>query len=286
MSFYPKYHNRQISLATKHAKERVIARPFRVALGLAVVAPPDLDTDTLGTFSGEVARLASAREVCERKARLGMAATGLSLGLASEGSFGPHPFVPFIPAGIELMTFVDDERGLVIAESTLAERTNYAHREARNIDEPADWLRVVGFPSHALIVRTRADSRGAPVGKGIVSTEHLRAAIEVAVAASNAGTAWVETDMRAHLNPTRMAAIRRLAFQLVRRVATPCSACASPGWGQTGTLKGLPCAMCATPTEMVRREVFSCVACGHREERPRRDGLTETSPQYCPYCNP
>lgn len=283
---YRNHHNRQISLATKHAKERVIARPFRAALGLAVVATPDLDTDMLGTFSGEVARVGSAREVCERKARLGMAATGLSLGLASEGSFGPHPFVPFMPAGIETMTFVDDERGLVITESTLAERTNYAHREARSVDELADWLGQVGFPAHALIVRTSADSRGAPVGKGIVSIAHLRAAIEAAVAESNAGTAWVETDMRAHLNPTRMASIRRLAFQLVRRVATPCPACASPGWGQTGTLKGLPCELCATPTEMVRREVYSCTACGHREERPRRDGLTETSPQYCPYCNP
>ena len=37
-----------------------------------------------------------------------------------------------------------------------------------------------------------------------------------------AGRATGETDMRAHLNPTRMAAIRALAFRLVRRIARSC----------------------------------------------------------------
>ena len=90
----PAYCERTASLATKHAKERAIARPFRFALGLEVSAPPDLDTDTLGTFTGEVPREGTPLEVCERKARLGMKVTGRSLGLASEGSFGPHPVIP------------------------------------------------------------------------------------------------------------------------------------------------------------------------------------------------
>lgn len=81
---------RQASLATKHSKERAIARPLRFALGLDIAATPDLDTDLLGTFSGEVPRVGTALEVCKRKARLGMAGTGLPFGLASEGSFGPH----------------------------------------------------------------------------------------------------------------------------------------------------------------------------------------------------
>jgi hypothetical protein len=280
------YCRQQASLATKHGKERAITRPLRFALGLDIVATPELDTDLLGTFSGEIPRVGTALEVCERKARLGMAATGLPFGLASEGSFGPHPFIPFIPAGIEIMTFVDDERGLVVTESLLAKQTNYDHREARTMDELADWLPAVGFPSHALIVRTESDWPGTPVAKAVMSTDELRAAIARAVSTSKEGVAWIEPDMRAHLNPTRMAAIRRLAFRLARRLATPCPACAAPGWGQTGTVKGLPCELCGTPTEMVRLEVFSCVACGHNEERPRRDCQTETSPQYCPYCNP
>lgn len=282
------YCRRQASLATKHAKERAIARPFRFALGLELVATPDLDTDLLGTFSGEVPRAGTALAVCEYKARLGMAVTGLPFGLASEGSFGPHPFLPFIPAGLEIMTFVDDERSFVLSESFLAERTNYAHREARSIDDLSDWLPAISFPSHALIVRTKSDGPGAPVEneKGIVSIDRLQAAIDRAAANSNEGVAWVETDMRAHLNPTRMTAIRRLAFRLARRLATPCPACTAPGWGQTGTVKGLPCELCGTPTEMVLHQIFSCAVCDHREETPRLDSQTTISPQHCPYCNP
>ena len=280
------YCKRQASLATKHDKQRAVARPFHRALGLEIVTPPDLDTDLLGTFSGEVPRVGTALDVCERKARLGMAASGLTLGLASEGSFGPHPFIPFIPAGIEIMTFVDDERGFVVSEHLLAERTNYGHREARDIDELTNWLAAVGFPSHALIVRVKSGGPGATVAKGIVSIDRLRSAMALAVDSSQEGMAWVEPDMRAHQNPTRMASIRRLSFLLARRLATLCPACSAPGWGQTGTVKGLPCEYCHAPTEMVRPKVFSCVSCGHREDRPRVDGLARASQQNCPECNP
>lgn len=52
----PHYRDRQVSLATMHGKERAIALPFSRALGLRVVLPSGLDTDALGTFSGEVKR--------------------------------------------------------------------------------------------------------------------------------------------------------------------------------------------------------------------------------------
>jgi len=52
-----------------HGKERVFARPLRVALGLELVVPEGLDTDRLGTFSGEVERVGSPWEVAIRKAR-------------------------------------------------------------------------------------------------------------------------------------------------------------------------------------------------------------------------
>ncbi|MCG8358240.1 MAG: hypothetical protein MI920_21960 [Kiloniellales bacterium] len=280
------YCERTASLATKHAKERAIARPFRFALGLEVSAPADLDTDTLGTFTGEVPREGTPLEVCERKARLGMKVMGHSLGLASEGGFGPHPFIPLIPAGVEFMTFVDDERDFVLTESFVCVNTNYGHREARNLEELADWLPRVGFPTHALIVRRNDNGPGAPIAKGVTTIDALRAAMAETTAASEKGVAWVEPDMRAHLNPTRMRSIRRLAFKLARRLSTHCPSCSAPGWGQTGTVKGLPCEWCGAPTEMVCHEIFGCAVCDHVEERARRDGLRKTSPQHCPLCNP
>ena len=249
------YRDRYACLTTKHGKALAIARPMQTKLGLNLVTPQNLDTDILGTFSGEILRKGSAREVCEQKARLGMAATGLPLGLANEGSFGPHPFIPFIPAGIELMTFVDDERGIVVTESFLSEHTNYSYRTARNIEDLDEWLPTVGFPTHAIVVRLNVNGPGAPIEKGIASTDRLEAAIADASSNSSGGLAWVETDMRAHLNPTRMVAIRKLGRRLAIRLASTCPACGSPGWGQTNVIKGLPCELCASPTEWVKSHV-------------------------------
>src|SRR6202012_948723 len=50
------YTHKRIGLATIHSKERAIAPPFRRLMGAEVIVPPNLDTDVLGTFSGEVPR--------------------------------------------------------------------------------------------------------------------------------------------------------------------------------------------------------------------------------------
>lgn len=280
------YRDRYACLATKHGKGLAIGQPMQRKLGLKIVTPENLDTDILGTFSGEIPRKGSAREVCEKKARLGMAATGLPLGIANEGSFGLHPFFPFISGGIELMTFVDDERGIVVTESFLSDRTNYSHHTAKKIEDIADWLQTVRFPTHGLVVRLNVDGPGPPIEKGIVSTDRLEAAIADACANASGGLAWVETDMRAHFNPTRMVAIRRLGRRLANRLASNCPACSSPGWGQTDVTKGLPCELCGSPSDWVMFEVLSCVVCDYREQRRRGDGLQHVSPQYCVECNP
>ena len=85
------YAGRRIALATMHAKERAIAPPILKELGAELVVPEQIDTDALGTFSGEIERQGTMGEVAVRKARLGMAATDLKIGVASEGTYGPHP---------------------------------------------------------------------------------------------------------------------------------------------------------------------------------------------------
>lgn len=280
------YFGRTACLATKHGKEKVIGRPFQHALGLQILVPPDLDTDLLGTFSNEIPRLGKPLDVCLQKARMGMEAMGLPFGIANEGSFGPHPFIPFVPSNLEIMAFVDDERGFSIHEMLFSVKTNYAQREVCAFGELGNWLQSVRFPSHGLIVRPKSDHPKIAVEKGIVTPERLRAAVERATSYSEEATALVETDMRGHFNPMRMALIRRLAFKLARRLATPCPACTAPGWGMTSQSTGLPCEECGTPTEMILSEIFTCTACAHREERPRLDGLKEAPIDRCPYCNP
>ncbi|MEA5442610.1 DUF6671 family protein [Cyanobium gracile] len=58
------------------------------------------------------------------------------------------------------------------------------------------------------------------------------------------------------------------------------------GWGRCEGLVGLLCAWCGQPTQRLQAEVWRCVACGHREEKPRRDGLLAADPGDCTRCNP
>ena len=87
--------------------------------------------------------------------------------------------------------------------------------------------------------------------KGLRSRLALNEAIEQCRAVDPEGRVWLETDMRAHCNPTRMRSIRRLGLSLVRRLRTPCPACGSPGWGFLDTIRHalyrVPHAHCAHP---------------------------------------
>lgn len=269
-----------------HGKEGAIAPPLLSGLGLHVTPTSGLDTDQFGTFSGEIPRLGTMGEVAVRKARLGMAATGLPLGLASEGTFGPHPLIPFFPVGRELLMFVDEERGITVSESLLAEGTNYDHLVVGPGEVLGSFLDRIGFPSHALLVRPNAGAPGPALARGVADPDHLVRAIEAAATVSLDGLVRLETDMRAHLNPTRMKSLALLAERLTQRLAMLCPVCATPGFGRTGTRNGLLCGGCGGPTGMVASEVFGCPACDHSEERGRQDGLRWAEPLHCPTCNP
>jgi hypothetical protein len=96
------YLGQRIVLTTKHEKSLAIAPPFQEILGANVSECP-FDTDLLGTFSGEVERVGSALDCVRNKCERGLDLLGGDLGIASEGSFGPHPYVPFIPGGQEIL---------------------------------------------------------------------------------------------------------------------------------------------------------------------------------------
>nr|MBA2680548.1 hypothetical protein [Ktedonobacteraceae bacterium] len=150
------YAGRLASLATKHGKERQIARPLHAALNLDIYVPPTIDTDLLGTFTGEILRHGSTAQVVLQKAHMGMEISGLSLGLANEGSFGPHPAFPLITADTELLIFVDDERGIHVQESVVSEQVIASQATARSLADLDAFLAHTLFPSHALIVRPNA----------------------------------------------------------------------------------------------------------------------------------
>ena len=268
------YCGRRAALATCHGKERALGPPLLRRPGIIVV-PTAIDTDAFGTFTGTIPREGTPEQAALAKAGAGIAASGLDLGLASEGSFGPHPWLPFGAGGVETLAFIDPARRLELTISAMSRRTNYSHHQVAAGGDIAAFLARIGFPAHALVVRS-AD--GAVLASGVQDMAAL------------AALAWpgnrLETDMRAHFNPTRMASIRSLGGKLAVRLAALCPACSCPGWGQVDAERGLPCSSCEQPTQGVSAIVDGCAVCNHRETRPRPDGVTAASPASCDWCNP
>jgi hypothetical protein len=274
-------------IATMHGKESVIAPVLAEAFGLDCVVPAGFETDRFGTFTREIERTGSQLDAARAKIAAAFDhVPHARLAVASEGSFGPHPWVPFAPLGRELVLLVDRQTGLEIAGQDATMETNFAHVV---VDRPAAALAFaerVGFPQHGLIVMGCRGDRPAPdiaLLKGIVAAEALDRSVRDVVALC--GAVFVETDMRAHVNPTRMQAIARATRDLVRRFRSRCPVCAHPGFDVTERLTGLPCAWCGEPTRVLRAEILRCAACGHRVERSVGERVT-ADPGLCDGCNP
>ncbi len=280
------YRDETFAIATMHAKERAVAKPFSRWLGAAVTVAPGIDTDAFGTFTGEIVRSGSMLDAARAKALAAIEATGLELGLGSEGSFGPHPAVPFIASGTEVLLCQDRKRGFEIHELLVTERTNYQSCDCRPGQDIGNFLAGARFPSHAVVVSSKAPVGAARIVKGITCATRLAEAIGKAASESRDGHALVVTDMRAHFNPTRMASIRALAIRLARRLATPCPACAAPGFGAVDALRGLPCGWCGEPTRLVVAELLFCAKCGFESRRAVEPQRKTADPGHCHYCNP
>jgi hypothetical protein len=281
------YAGATVIMPTKHAKSLATGPAFAEHLGASVLEFV-IDTDTFGTFTRERPRTGSALEAARLKCELGLQLAGSHAvyGLASEGSFGPHPALPFLAADCEILYFIDRQRGFHLHMSELSEATNYLQRAITSLDELAEFARTAQFPSHALILRPEGSLEPDLLFKGLSDPAALRQAFETCRKARPGSRIWVETDMRASFNPSRMAVIATLARKLARRLATECPSCKSPGWGIVKSEPGLPCAYCSEPTAMTAREISGCVLCNHQEQSPRSDGLTHAPQGQCQNCNP
>ncbi len=280
------YRNSQAVLTTKHEKELLITKPFRIGLGIEVITPEGIDTDILGTFTGEIPRVGTMRDVLINKARIGMKLTGLPLGIASEGSFGPHPSIPFIASDFEMLIFIDDRLGFSLIEHILTTNTNFSHTEVKKNEYPMEFLQKVGFPKNGLIAKPKTTNNDTLLYKGLKNEIEFRKAIQHCSKISDDGTVHLETDMRAHMNYIRRQTIRGLTFNLIRRLNHCCPSCKIPGWGIVDSEKGLPCKVCGTPTEFIQIEIYGCTKCEYRENRPRSDNKIYAEEKYCSYCNP
>jgi hypothetical protein len=277
------YANRRIGLATMHAKERAIAPAFRRVLGAEIVVPP-LDTDTLGTFSGEVPRPDALVETALLKAEMVFdVLPDVDSALASEGSYGPIERLPLTPGGVELLAFVDRKRGIRHVETMPTHRTSWRlQRFAAGDPERLLALKGMGFPEFGVFVVCSSDM-SQPI-KGLSTVDEVIEAMDREAGRSTDGLAVLYSDMRAHRNPLRMKVLRAAGFKLAKRLQQLCPKCHAPGWGSIGSRRGLPCEVCGEATHWIDFEIDGCSVCGHVEPRPRKDGRRTAPRISCRAC--
>lgn len=276
---------RMLVVATMHGKERVLGPALASRLPLAGwSASVGLDTDRFGTFCGSVRRVQSPRIAAEAKARAA-AALGHDLVIASEGSFGPHPVAPFLSCNEEWLVLVDLLHGTVREHRLISLETAHAGRSCESLEELDEFLARVPFPDHALVVRPhQVVVPGDEQHKGIDELAELQ--LHARKLLASRGQFWVEIDLRAHRNPTRMGVIERAGAAFAAELATLCPRCDEPWFRVVEQVAGLPCSECGSATESTRALRRACSPCGHSILEPRPDGRELEEPRHCSTCNP
>ncbi len=166
--------NRTAVLATMHQKERVMAPVLERELGVNILVPAALDTDTFGTFTREVKRSGTQIEAARHKAQKALEIAGETLAFASEGTFGPHPMMPYLPANREIVILLDRANNLELIGDSFSVETNYSHELVSRIEEADDFAKKAGFPDHALVVIVGDAALGnGEIVKGITTEKKL-----------------------------------------------------------------------------------------------------------------
>jgi hypothetical protein len=277
------YAGLKASLLTQHGKESVICPQLADSNGLEVLHVDGYDTDKLGSFTRDIPRYGSQLDAARKKARVGMELSGSILGIASEGAFDNDPYTGMLPWNYELVILIDDTRNIELigffggeAQSTSMQVSNWGELNA--------LLSEAQFTTHQLVVRPD-DEYHPECRKGIKDIDSLREAFDWATRLSKNGNVFVENDLRAHTNPTRMANILKATQDLSRKMNSLCPECKAPGFWVTERRKGLPCSHCDTPTNLPVANIWSCAKCMFTKEEVI-SGASKADPSKCQRCNP
>jgi len=276
------YQGQKISLLTKHGKELVIGSELSQA-NCTLVHVHDFDTDLLGNFTRDIPRSGSQLEAARKKAQIGMELAKLPIGIANEGAFSEDPFMGVIPWNYELIVLIDSTRDIEIV-AYADSKAQHASALISNWQELEEQLAKFGFPEHYLVVKPDGSDSKQSI-TGISSLKCLKDSYEWARERSSSGKIWIENDLRAFANPTRMQNIQKAAHQLVQKMHSLCPKCQCPGFWITRAIDGLPCSVCDTPTKQTIAKVWQCLQCRFEKEEHVSSDL-KADPKYCDYCNP
>lgn len=255
------------------------------ALWVEIHVSESFDSDKFGTFTREKARAGDQRQAAKRKLMAALSQESLDLGVASEWSFWPHPQCPFLPWNTEILLFLDLKNDLEIEALYTTFDTNMAGKYVSSVEKALEFATKIGFPEHGVIVRkSKNDTKS--LYKNIRTVQELKDISSKLLSGFFTKKIYLETDMRAHRNPTRRNAILEVSKLLLKNLNSLCPSCSTPGYLVTDIERGLICKRCLQETELPEYEIFSCKKCGFSEKKECRVYWDFADPRYCNYCNP
>ncbi len=194
----------------------------------------------------------------------------VDLGISSEGSFGSHPSIPFVQGNLELLLFIGKKNGFEILGHHRTPETNIDGRYVTTVEEALDFAKKIGFPKHGVIVRKSKNGHFG-IYKDITTEKHLIKTVKKLL--NNLFTnlftnrIFIESDMRAHRNPTRMKAIKKATKDLIKNIKSLCPRCKAPGFIVVDFKKGIRCSWCNSPTDLPIYDIYKCSVCNYEEKR-------------------
>lgn len=258
-------------LLTKHQKANAIA-PVLNPLGFIVEEYSEFDTDSLGTFSGEIERTLSPKDCALEKAKRACELTGCDIGLGSEGSFGGGPMPGFMNWNSEIICFYQkpsDTAIFAFAEGP----TKADNLKANNLEELC--TKANRLPGQYWIYRGEQKLfKGLSPG----AFPQMTAAGELQYPVK------LEPDLRAMHCPERQGMIKKAAEDLAKRLLSPCPKCQAVDFVVKATEKGLPCHACHLPTNSIRYRIKRCDNCGYEEKVHVEQQFADAA--TCSFCNP
>jgi hypothetical protein len=269
----------KVIIATKHGKERVIGPLIESELKAQWMLPKNFDTDALGTFTRERKRRYTQKKTAMKKCKRALRGNDARYAISSEGSFIPHPSIPFVSLDVEVVCFYDKRANRYVFGESSGIPSHHGSKMVHTVSEGMIFAEDQEFPKYGLIVRPHAKSK--KLEKEIATEESLKKALQQVIL--KYGSAFLEVDLRAHKNPERMERIKEAAQDCMQNILRICPTCNAYGFSRAEPIRGAKCKLCLMPSDMVKAEMMRCEVCDYSEERELR---SEVSPQFCNYCNP
>ena len=199
----------------------------------------------------------------------------------SEGSFHPHPNFPWISRNSELVLFYDSKEQKEWKGHFTSHETHHFEAELKSPEDLEKWIKKWDFPKHGLLLRA-----GKKLHKDFESKEQLQEKVSFYLGKLLKPKLKLESDLRAHQNPTRMQGIKKAAENLIEDFFIKCPNCESYNYHFLEPVPGLLCKACELPSKLAKAEKWVCHDCEKPSIRPRKDGKTHIEASHCDICNP